>query len=1371
MSIPFWKPSVPPQAIFNNEPLPYKTASLWSKFLLNWAGPSIRVAWSRAIQANDLYDLTPDLQAQLGDQLEAAYHAHHQLASTSSWESEPDTSFLEVIYRVVRVYWWLIVALKLLGLILRAIVPLLMQDLLTQISRAYILNKTLTEGDNIENIKHPKSFSYMISIGVSMWIMLSVASSILYYSNWRSKLTGKLFNSALTSLISRKAMRLSSQSRLTMTDGRITTMVSVDASFIEAAIDQSNEIICTPAQIIWTMVILYWQLGYSAFVGISVICLTIPLKVVMFKYISKLRKAQNEVVDSRVKLVSEVLSNMRAVKVYTYEDWFGSQIRDMRQAELKRFLANNLVKSILTAIMSFIPTLAAVATFIVYAWLGHELDPAVIFSSLQYFNNLKAPIAYSPEVVSTLSQANAGIARIEEFLKTEEIQSQALIDPDAQFAVDVRGDFAVAGRDALSSHHAAVAKTSFFTKLKDRVQILLPSFGKAQHPHKVLSCGDGEVTGSSSHAFAVKNIDLQIARGSLVCIVGRVGTGKTALISGILNEIKQLNGHVRLGGKVGYAPQSAWIRSASILDNITFSTDIKNVDMDRLEETIDACGLRPDIEALTSGILTQVGERGVTLSGGQSQRLALASVVYSENDIVFLDDPLSAVDPHVANHIIEDCIVAGPLCERTRIIVTHHEGLLSQADHIIVMGTNQDGNGSIVQDGKYEDLVQKEGSFKSLINPAQIKKAPDDDSLTSSSDDHNDEEMGSKHKPGKHSETSEKLIMPEDISEGLVAYGVYQKYLSAIGSRVLAISVLVFLLLTQIAMSLNTLFLGYWSDNRFHDMTQNTYMSIYAGLGIAIGIFTWGAIFSISLAGMKASYTMFNSAWEGVIRSPISWHDRTPTGRIINRLSKDIEILDDKIAGQWHDVFSSLLTIVGSIIFVIWVYPWASLIFVPIIWYDYISTVFYLKISREIKRLVSILRSDIFINLGEQLSGLSVIRAMKRTDHFQRKFEKSTDLHMSATMISGFTQGFWLAHRISFMAQLSVLAVTICGIVFRKTIGPAELGVVLSYVILSTSILNRSVVYFVGAVVSMNTVERVQHYMDLPHEAPARLPTDPPTHLWPNRGEIVFKDVSMKYRPDLPLALRGIDFSVRPGEKVGVIGRTGSGKSSLIQALFRLVEISNQHVPYRDQDEDGFENEMRIGNGGSIWIDGLDISKLGLTTLRDGLSIIPQDAFLFSGTIRENIDPWNRFTDQELNETLRLISKYPKTSAGIREKLKLDYMVVGNGINLSAGERQLVALIRAMAKGSKILILDEATSSVDPQTDALIQEVIHDHLEGTTLISIAHRIQTVISHDKILVMDQGELVEIGSPKDLYEKPNSLFRKVCDRSNVIPDNGE
>ncbi|WWC92927.1 uncharacterized protein L201_007890 [Kwoniella dendrophila CBS 6074] len=1241
---------------------------------------------------------------------------------------------------------------------MRTGVPLIMKDFLNQISLAHDWHSAHKHNQDTDGPVPPMSIGYMIFIAITMWMVLSVASSILYHNNWRSKLGGKLVGSAVTTMISRKAMRLSNKSRVQMTDGKITTMVSVDTAFIDSAVDQSTEIICTPAQVIASVALLYWQLGYSAFVGLGVIFLAVPLKVVMFKYISKLRKSQNQVIDERVRLLSEALGNIKAIKLYAYEAYFSDKISDMRKEELKKFKSSNLTKSVLSAMMGFLPTLAAISTFITYASLGHKLDAAVIFSSLQYFNNIKNPIAALPDVLNTLSQVSVGISRVGSLLKAEEIRENLIIDKNAEYAVDVKGDFQFedSNTDTESAGPPAGLVDNVWKGLRDL------SFWRRRIKLDYTPVQQEYAQAEQGKPFSLVDIDLRIPRGSLVCVVGRVGAGKSALVYGLLNEMKQVKGHVRFGGSVGYVPQQAWLQSGTIRENITFYADNAEVNEERLQKAIDASGLRRDIDMWPSKELTEVGSKGITLSGGQRQRICIARAAYQDSDIVLLDDPLSAVDPHVAQHSMDHCMLGGPLADRTRIMVTHKLDILPYADTVVVMDISTDGIGKIVQTGTFSDLIAQEASFRSHFEQCRqaLENEHSDVESTQNAINSTESSKNSDDKQGMQQIT--RLIVDEEKPEGDIAGKTYRKYVKFIGSFAIVICFSILLILAQVASVLNTVLLGYWSEDRLKSFVQGEYMRIYAGLGVCMATFTCGAIYAMFLAGIKASYNMFNQAWHGVIRSPTSWHDRTPTGRILNRLSKDVEILDDKIASTWYNVFSGALTIVGSIGLVLYTYPLAGVIFIPILYYDWITVRFYRRISRDINKLVSVLRSQIYTNLGEQLSGLAVIRAFKKENLFQRRLEGSINTHLSAIMISGFTQGFhvtfvnsWLGHRVGFVSILSVLVVSMCGIIWRETVSAAKLGVVLSYVMLSTSTLTRLVGSVTEAILLMNTVERVQNYTELPPEAASILPDDPPLSDWPNEGKIEFSNVSMKYRPELPLALKKLNFSIEKGEKIGIIGRTGSGKSSLIQALFRLVEITDRRYTVEDN-----------GSGGKIMIDEIDISTLGLSTLRERISIIPQDPFLFSGTIRENIDPTGQYTDAKLNDSLNLIIRNSKVSLTLKQKLKLDYVVVNEGTNFSVGERQLITLLRALATESKILVLDEATSSVDLETDTLIQEIIQNEFPYTPILSIAHRISTIKNYDKILVLDQGELVEYDTPENLYNKPGSTFRRLCDKSNLV-----
>ncbi|WRT69551.1 uncharacterized protein IL334_006538 [Kwoniella shivajii] len=1356
MTIPFWQSKSAPLGVFGNLPLPHQDASLADKFMNNWIGPVMKAAWSRPIETEDLYDLTPDFQCRLlGDALEAQfmrrmppdqrplpYRAKNitdhvepikEPAKNGSSEVSPiketyDQNLLRAMYFTIYPEWWPSLLMKLSSMCLRLLAPLLIKFLIQQISRSNSWHKAIITGISKDDLISPKPVGHMVGAAIGIWLLLLASSTILYYAWWRSRLTGKKVVSALTTMIMRKSMRLSAESKVEMTNGRITTMVSVDCSKIDQAIHTSQEIINIPIQLILGIGLLIWQIGYSGLVGLGVLLLAGPFKVWMFKHVSRLRSEQNKLVDSRVRLLSEVLNNIRAVKLYAYEGWFGRKVGSMRSSELSKFKENNLSRSTLTATMSFIPTLAAILTFITYALSGHTLDAAIIFSSLQYFMVLKGPITLAPEVLTAAGEALVGIRRINDFLTAHETKSDLTIDNEATFAIAAKGDFQYA--------NVSTTQKSSDNTCSENKQV--------QTTHPVVKKGAEIELKDNTEPFALRNIDLEIPRGALVCVIGRVGTGKTTLLSGLISEVRQIDGQVLFGGSVSYVPQQAWVQSGTIRDNITFSADPACVDIARVNQIIDACGLRPDVAMWPDGDLTKIGERGITLSGGQRQRICIARAAYEESDIVLLDDPLSAVDPHVGIHILEKCILSGPMGGRTRILVTHHLDILPRADLILVMDRDEKGDGRVIQKGTYGDLLNQQGAFRALINQygsritSQMTSNTESDKLGEEEADDVDLEETNNQEKGM------KLILEEERAEGAVSSKVYLNYLKTVRSTALITCCVIFLVSAQAAAVFNTLFLGYWSENQF-GLTQGAYMGIYGGLGVSMALFTWGATYTMFLACVKASYAMFNQAWTGVMRSPITWHDRTPTGRIISRLSKDIEQLDDRLSFVWNSVFSSLLSIVGSLALILYTYPYAALTFIPTLMYIWLLITFYRRTSREIQRLASTLRSHIFTNIGEQLDGLHVIRAFRQQERFTRRLEQSVDVHFSAIMISvsklswtsiddtpfeadlcefskSFTQSGWLGRRMSFTTQFLVLAVSIFGIIFRNSVSPAKFGVVLVYVISTTSVMNNLVRVITEAEQQMNTVERVQYYMSLPSEAATTFSTDPRDgEVWPSRGIVSFKNVQMRYRPELPLVLKEVTFDIRAGEKVGIIGRTGAGKSSLAQALFRTIEIC----------------------GGKMEVDGRDISNMGLDTLRKRLSIIPQDAFLFGGSVRDNIDPTGCHSDASLNGALNLIHKSPHASVSLREKFHLDALVANEGTNFSAGERQLLALVRALVKRCKVLLLDEASSSVDSETDALIQKIIQSEFADVTLISIAHRLQTVAYYDRILVMNAGQVAEVG----------------------------
>lgn len=1246
------------------------------------------------------------------------------------------------IYQSMAVRWWKAIILQGMGTALQVTNPLVTKLIIAQMELAYAIHQAEKAGIDTTSYTRPRSVGYGIGLAFAMFVMQMAASVLNYQAQQRGATIGFSTRAALIDLISRKSMRLSGKARVEYPNGRLVTMVSADCSFLDFAAPQTVNLVVQPFEIIVGIALLIYTLGYSALVGLLVLILATPLQGLMFVRMMTYRQAQMKIVDKRVRLLSEIMSNIRAVKLYAYETFFGQKVSGYRQQELAKLRRNGLNRSTMVSTMSFIPILAAVLTYITYGLSGHALNASIIFSGLQYFNILKSPITFLPVAFTLVSDAAVAIGRIGEALRAEELRRDIVIYPKSKYGIEVVGDFAF---DSVTPPDAGMVMSNYGPPGsgrgrrggKDRA-------GARQAKKQKALARKREKQGMAAPApipkkdegvpFSLRDIDLKVPRGSLVCIVGRVGTGKSALLNGMINEMRQIKGVVVFGGPASYVPQQAWVQSGTIRENITFSVDEAHIDQARVDEVIDACALRPEIELWGDGDRTQIGERGITLSGGQRQRVCLARAAYDTNsEIVLLDDPLSAVDAHVGDHLLRNCILSGPLAHKTRILVTHHLDVLPLADIVLVLDRNDQNEGRIIQQGSYAELREQDGVFRTLM-----------EEFGSSSERVDKKQVVGEKKQVKPKAPGggTKFLLDEERETGAVSWKVYGQYGKAMGGWIWVAIVAFWLCLTQAATVGNTLFLGFWSGGEINGFRQGDYMGVYAGLGAAIAICTWLASYTMILAAIRASFALFNLAWQHVLRSPTSWHDRTPTGRIISRLSKDIEMLDDRLSMVMNQLLSNALSVVGTFALVVYAYPWLGLVFIPLGVTFYIAASYYRMTSREVKRVDSLARSAIYASFGEQLSGLAVIRAFGQQTAFVRRMQEAVNGENSAYIIT-ITIQRWLGIRLDLISYTLVLLIAIFAAVFRNTVSPSKLGVVLTYTLSAASVFSNLVQVFAQCEQEFNNAERVLHYGALPMEDDPTLPSDPPVNEWPSEGLVEFKDVELRYRPELPLVLRGVSFTLKPGEKVGIIGRTGAGKSSIAQALFRTVELC----------------------GGSISIDGRNIRDIGLDTVRSRIAIIPQDAFLFGGTVRDNIDPSGLRANAELERLINLIHENSGNSRSFSDKFKLDATVQNEGQNFSAGERQLLALIRALARGCKVLLLDEATSSVDPETDAVLQRICQTQLSNVTLISIAHRLQTVAYYDRIIVMDNGELVEFDTPLALFDNTDGHFRSLCNTKNL------
>ncbi|KAG8710747.1 hypothetical protein FRC09_020949 [Ceratobasidium sp. 395] len=1401
-----WRPEPIPPNFGEGKTVPDAKANIVSQITFWWLGPLLRAGWTRPLESDDLWELDVKRQATVcGDNVERLFYERcpprkrpphmrtlHQPAGASEKQAEDkdlenaetssgggdtltekrkgkdteaksrpateqtwiplrnhpnkwDQSLVRAINRAFFWRFWSAGLFKAVADTLNATTPIVTRLLLTYLGEAYYYAR-------VPGAPKPRGAGYGFGLAIAIAGMQEVSSLCQNQYFFRAMTTGFMIRTSVISTIFRKSLRLSGRSRTKHSTGQITTMISADCTRLDMATGFFHIIWTGPIEIIIGIALLIHNLGYSALVGLGVLIFGIPVQAILVRRMIQARRATVLLTDKRVRLLQEILQGIRLLVLFGWQNHYGSKVLGFRRSELVRIRKNALYRATIISLVTFIPILAATLSFITYALTGHELNAAIIFSSLQLFNIIRMPLIFVPFVASSCGDAYVALNRISKFLTSEELEDEFEVQAEGKHAVDIRGTFTWerggAPADAKSKSKgkkAAAAAKAEAPKLdkealakkkadeeekkakekekKGREKQRLSQKRKGIDPN---DSSDDEPVGSEP--FKLVDVNLQIPKGSFVGIAGKIGSGKSSLLQAMTGEMRRTTGKVVLGGTTAYAPQQAWIQNMTLRQNVTFG---KEDVQERFTQVVNACALRPDIEMLYDGEKTEIGERGVNLSGGQKARINLARVAYFGPDVALLDDPLSAVDSHVSKHILENCLLSGPLASKTRILVTHQLHVLPYVDEVIYMD-----NGRITERGTYAELVAAGGQFSQLVaeygvaEDAEMKQADKDEAAATDA-----------AKAKEADKPATKLMQGDERTTGAVSGDAYVNYLRAAGGLSWMPFLMGILTLAQGANVLSTLFLGFWTSNHFN-LPQGAYMGIYASLGFATAIFSFMGSFAFAWAGFTASLNLFSGALSGVLGSPMKFFDTTPIGAIIARLSKDIDTLDANLPQAWFQLLSNAFSIFGTVALVFYTYAWLGIMFPPLFVLYWYFSMYYRRTSIEVKRLDSILRSLLYAAFSEALTGLSTIRAYREQERFARVSERQIDVENKAYFVTIACQRY-LGVRLDFLGNLLVLGIGLIAVGFRTSADPSKLGVVLTYALTITQTFSQMVTQLAQVEQDMNTVERIVHYRDLEQEPPATLPDDPPAE-WPTGGEISFRNVALRYRNGLPLVLDGLSFSVKPGERVGIVGRTGAGKSSLLTALFRVAPLAE----------------------GSIEIDGVNLEKVGIETLRHRLSIIPQDAVLFEGTLRENIDPLNTKTDEQIYSALRRVQLLGAGSGSPPRdsKLHLDNEVRDD--SFSAGERQLLALCRALVKDQcKVLILDEATSSVDVDTDSMVQQMIQRDFRGRTLLCIAHRLNTIAFYDRVLVMDKGRLKEYDTPLNLFDQPDSQFRAMCDKAGL------
>ena len=1138
-------------------------------------------------------------------------------------------------------------------------------------------------------------------------------------------------------------------------NGKIVGLMSVDTYRVDQASGMFHLIWTSPIQIAVVLVVLCINLGYSALSGYALLVICVPALTKTIKILFRRRKKINKVTDQRVSLTQEILGSVRFVKFFGWESSFLERLKELRKREIRMIQVLLSIRNAINALAMAMPVFASMLSFITYSLTDHHLDPARVFSSLALFNSLRLPLNLLPLVIGQVTDASVSMARIQEFLLEEEQADEVIWNEDMEPAVHVdNASFTWERVASVDKNKVATFQTK--KDLKDAKAAKKAAKKEEKDKRKSLKKGDAYNDSDASsettamEPFRIHDIEFSVGRKELIAVIGTVGSGKTSLLAALAGDMRKLGGKVHMAGTRAFCPQYAWIQNNTLKENITFGKPYKTR---WYNQVIDACALRPDLAILPYGDQTEIGERGITLSGGQKQRLNIARAIYFDADIVLMDDPLSAVDAHVGRHIM-DSAICGLMKDKCRILATHQLHVLNRCDRIIWM---EDGHIQAID--TFDNLMAHSVDFQKLMSTT----AQEDDAAAKAD---NPEEQEKKPEDSKKKKKAAALMQKEERAVNSVSWSVWGAYIKASGWWGMWPLIGLSLVLSQGSNIATSLWLSWWVSNKW-GWSTGAYVGMYVALGVcqAMLMFLFATI--LSTAGTNASKSLLHKALTSVLRAPMSFFDTTPLGRITNRFSKDVDSMDNSLTDAMRMYFLTLGMITSVFILIIAYFHFFAVALGPLFVLFCFAASYYRTSARELKRHEAVLRSTVFARFSESISGVSSIRAYGMQKYFVTRVREAMDDMNSAYYLT-FANQRWLAVRLDLIGNLLVFTTAILVVTDRFSVNPSIAGLVLSYILSIVQMIQFTVRQLAEVENNMNATERLHYYgTELDQEAP--LKQREVADNWPQQGQISFENVEMRYRAELPLVLRGLDMDVRGGERVGIVGRTGAGKSSIMSALFRLNELS----------------------GGQIKIDGIDIATVGLYDLRSRLAIIPQDPTLFRGTIRSNLDPFNEHSDLELWSALRkadLTGEEP-TSPGKEtrpetaetaftsttavnvptneKRIHLDSTVEDEGLNFSLGQRQLMALARALVRNSQIIVCDEATSSVDFETDERIQKTIREGFAGKTLLCIAHRLKTIINYDRICVMDQGQIAELDTPINLFDQ-GGIFRGMCDKSHITRD---
>ena len=1159
---------------------------------------------------------------------------------------------------------------------------------------------------------------------------------------------GKISTVQLNCLIYDKLLKIACYDKGNFNEGQIVNLIQADSEKFGIFISSSPEVIILPFKLIYSVYILFSFFRESFIIGFALLMLMIYL---FFIFGSKEKKYQRQMMkaaDIRMNLTTQIFNIIKTIKLYVWEKVFLTKIKEKRAVELD-YMKNKLRMQIWSNFTYWIADVVLYSVSIIfYNIIHHQMDTTKIITGIYIVNDLVIPMFNLPHFIRFYFETIISLVRIETFLSYKENDEKQIkyLSEESEYAVIIENvDFGVETKANINENIVKDINENIkpFKNNKKEEENATLKLNQSDSNNIILTKKDliankniKEKNNEEKKIITLlKNINFKIKKGEHICIIGEVGSGKTCLLNAIINNLLVLNnskpeGNIQLSGKVSFVSQNSWILNDTIEQNILF---FKSMDKEKYNKILTICQLKQDLQILQKGDHTEIGEKGVNLSGGQKARLAIARAVYNDSDIYVFDDPLSSLDAYVGMNLFNQ-VFNDYLKEKTIIISTHALQYVSFFDKVFYI--NQ---GEIKFCGKPNDLEKQDFYQEFKMSKENEKK-----------DNFNEKEntIENMNNEGNTNENNFQIIKKDDIlnlneKDGeKISFKLFMTFIAYSGGIIYLVQLALCNIIWQVSQIYREYYLAMWSSHKNITKTENNQKMIYFILMTIPGIIAvYYRQYYMVKGFIKYNIKMHDSLIKNLINAPINlFHDIIPRGNILNRLSKELNnsnILSLAVSGTLRVMFQLSGAIIVCTLFNIWTLP----LIIFLICIELYITKFCFYATQDIHKLVSNYRSPIFGVFGETLSGLPIIRAFNYEQNFTNKFYKKMNNYLKANIYQKGIIGWYGIHLdiVSFTLLSFILAFAYF---MKEKYSPQSIGLLLAYSIKMIFFMYDAFKRFSFLTELLISLERCDTYTKVIQEKPRETDEDKNLYLIQNnepntkfksfisKGKINFKNFSVRYRPDTPLILKNITLEIKPGEKIGVVGQTGSGKSTLLLCLLRILEASE----------------------GKIYIDDIDISKIGLELLRHSLTIIPQEPILLEGNIRDNIDPSKLYSD---NEILHILNEVGLGDFMIGKNL--DYKIEENGGNISVGEKQLICVARALLKKTKIILMDEATANIDYKTEDILKRNINDDTKECTVLTIAHRIKTVINYDKILVLKDGEIDAFDTPDNLIKNKGLFYQ--------------